>query len=120
MISIRMLKVCDASIYKPLDLIFWSYLENGKFPTEWKKAIVVPAQKQNLKNYRPVSLLPVAGKIFERLLYNNMYEFFTDNNLISPNHSGFKPGDSCVNKLLSITHDIHKSFDDGLEIRGIS
>ena len=80
MISIRMIKICDASICKPLELIFRSCLENGKFPTEWKKANVVPAHKkgdkQNLKNYRPISLLPVAGKIFERILYNNMYEFF--------------------------------------------
>ena len=48
-----------------------------------------------------------------------MCEFFTENNLISPNQSGFKPGDSCINQLLSITHEIYKSFDDGLEIRGI-
>ena len=48
-----------------------------------------------------------------------MYEFFTENNLISPNQSGFKPGDSCINQLLSITHEIYKSFDDGLEVRGI-
>ena len=84
MISIRMMKICDASICKPLELIFRSCLENGKSRTEWKKANVVPAHKkedkQNLKNYRPISLLPVAGKIFERILYNNMYEFFTENN----------------------------------------
>ena len=48
-----------------------------------------------------------------------MYEFFTENNLISPNQSGFKPGDSCINRLLSITHEIYKSFNDGLEVRGI-
>ena len=48
-----------------------------------------------------------------------MYEFFTENNLISPNQSGFKPGDSCINQLLPITHEIYKSFDDGLEVRGI-
>ena len=88
MTSIRMIKICDASICKPLELIFGSCLENGEFPTEWKKANVVPAHKkrdtQNLKNYRPISSLPVAGKIFERILYNNMYEFFTENNLTSP------------------------------------
>ena len=88
MVSIRMIKNCDASICKPLELIFRSCLENGKFQTEWKKANVVPAHKkgdkQNLKNC-PISLLPVAGKISERILYNNMYEFFTENNLISPN-----------------------------------
>ena len=48
-----------------------------------------------------------------------MYEFFTENNLISPNQSGFKPGDSCINQILSMTHGIYKSFDDGLEVRGI-
>ena len=48
-----------------------------------------------------------------------MHEFFTENNLISPNQSGFKPGDSCINQLLSITHEIYKSFDDGLEVGGI-
>ena len=48
-----------------------------------------------------------------------MFKSFTSNNLISPNQSGFKPGDSCINQLLSITHEIYKSFDDGLEVRGV-
>ena len=42
-----------------------------------------------------------------------------DNNLISPKQSGFRPGDSCINLLLSITHDIFISFDNGLERRGV-
>ena len=46
MISIWMIKICDASICKPLKLIFRSCFENGKFPTEWKKANVVPAHKK--------------------------------------------------------------------------
>ena len=48
-----------------------------------------------------------------------MLRFFTSNNLISPNQSGFKPGDSCINQLLSITHKLYKSFDDGLGTRGV-
>ena len=71
-----------------------------------------------MKKYRPIPLLPVAGKIFEIILYNNLYELFTEKNLISPNQSCFKPHDSCNNQLLSITHEIYKSFDDGLEVRG--
>ena len=55
MISIWMIKICDASICKPLELIFRSCLENGKFPTERKRANVNPphkkGDKQNLKNY---------------------------------------------------------------------
>ena len=48
-----------------------------------------------------------------------MYKFFIENNLISPNQLGFKPDDSCIDKLLSITHEIYKSFDNGLEVRDI-
>ena len=48
-----------------------------------------------------------------------MFRFFLDNKLISTNQSGFKPGDSCINQLLSITHKIYKSFDDGLEVRSV-
>ena len=43
-----------------------------------------------------------------------------ENKLITPHQSGFKPGDSCINKLLSITHEIYKYFDDGLEVRSVS
>ena len=75
--------------------------------------------KQELKNYRPISLLPVSSKIFERLLYGSMFKFFTENNLISLNQSGFKPADSCVNQLLSITHQIFKSLDNGHEVRSV-
>ena len=61
------------------------------FPTEWKKVNVVPfhekGDKQILKNCRPISLLPIAGKIFERLFYGRMFEFFIENNLISKNQS---------------------------------
>ena len=48
-----------------------------------------------------------------------MFEFFSENELISHNQSGFRPGDSCINQLLCITHDIYQSFDDGLETRGV-
>ena len=44
--------------------------------------------------------------------------FLPKNNVISENQSGFKPGDSCINQLLSVTHEIYKSFDDGFDIHG--
>ena len=106
-----MLKLCGKSIYEPLDLIFQSYMKQGKFPTEWKKTNVVPVHKkggkQIMKNYRPVSLLPICRKIFECLIYDNLFEYFIENDLISQNQSGFKPGDSCINQLISIIHEIY-------------
>ena len=88
-------------------------------PTHSKLQKILKGDKQILKNYRPISLLPIAGKIFERLLYDKMFEFFIANNLISKNQSGFRPGDSCINQLLSITHEIYQSFDDNLEVRAV-
>ena len=123
MISIRMLKICGKSICKPLRLIFQDCIDNGIYPLDWKKANVVPAfkknDKQSIKNYRPISLLPICGKIFERVLFNNMFSFFMENQLISEKQSGFKPGDSCTFQLLSIVHEIYQSFDDNYEVRGV-
>ena len=110
MLSIRMIKLCRNTICKPLSITFKDCLNEGKFPHEWKKANVVPVynkgNKHSLENYRPISLLPICSKIFERLIYNEMFIFVTKNNLISRNQSGFRPGDSCVNQLLDITHEI--------------
>ena len=123
MISIRMLKVSGDAIIEPLFKIFKNCLKCGIFPDDWKKGNIVPifkkGDKQNIKNYRPVSLLPICSKIFERIIYDNMLKYFLDNNLITPKQSGFRPGDSCINQLLLITHDIFTSFDNGLEVRGV-
>ena len=65
-ISIRMLKMCGSSMYKSLEIIFQQCTETGVFPSEWKKANIVPIHKnrdqQTLENYRPMSLLPICGK----------------------------------------------------------
>ena len=90
MLSIPMIKLCENSKCKPLSIIFNDCLKEGKFPSDWKKAHVVPVHKkgdkQCLKNYRSISLLPICGKIFERLIYKELFTFVADDNLISLNH----------------------------------
>ena len=63
-------------------------------------SIYQKGDKQDLKNCRTVSLLPICSKIFERLIYSEMFGFFLDKGLISANQSGFKPEDSRINQLL--------------------
>ena len=58
-------------------------------------------------------------RILVRLLFNEMFPFFIKNGLILQNQSGFKLGETCVNQLLSITHEIYKSFDDGFDVRSV-
>ena len=52
-------------------------------------------------------------------MHNSLFEYFIENDIISPNQSGCKPGDSCTNQLISVTHEIYQSFDDGFEVRGV-
>ena len=110
-----MLKLCDKSIVKPPPIIFKNCKLRKTFPDLWKKANVVPIHKKGekdfIKNYRPVSLLPIFGKIFERLIFNSLFKYIDENELLNPNQSEFRPFDSCVNQLLSINHEIFSKFD---------
>ena len=85
-ISIAMLKLCPLEVSKPLFLIYQKCLLNGSFPSAWKLANVQPVYKKNSKqdkqNYRPISLLPVCGKIFEKIIYDSLYSFLVTNNLL--------------------------------------
>ena len=106
-------------------IIFETALETGNYPKSWKCGNIVPVHKKEeknlVKNYRPISLLPIFGKVFEKILYNNLFSYLKENDLIVKNQSGFLPGDSCISQLLSITDDIYKAFDGNpsLEARGV-
>ena len=109
-ISIRMIKLCGKTIAIPLKLIFRSMLEESVFPDDWKKSNVVPIHKRDsknlIKNYRPISLLPIFSKIFERLIFSSLFNYFIQNKLFTECQSGFIPGNSCVAQLLSVIHEI--------------
>ena len=64
------------------------------------------------KNYRPISLLPIYGKILEKIIFDVTYKHLKDNDLFTPNQSGFRPGDSTINQLLYISHKIFTAFED--------
>ena len=72
-------------------------------------------------NYRPVSLLPTCSKIFEKLIFDSIYEFLNKNNLFNNNQPGFRPNDSCIHQLIASTHNILSAFDTNpsLEVRGV-
>ena len=86
---------------------------------------MVPVHKKEkkmlLNNYRPISLLPIFGKMFERVTYNSLFYYFQSNRLFTPSQSGFLPGDSCIAQLLSIIHEIQTAFDENptVDVRGV-
>ena len=124
-ISIKMIKICTQSLTLPLKIIFEHSLKKGKFPDIWKKANVVSVHKREdkvlVKNYRPFSSLPIFGKMFERVIYNSLFNYFQSNRLFTPSQSGFLPGDSCIAQLLSLIHEIQTAFDENptVDVRGV-
>ena len=75
-ISGQMLLLCDESVMLPLQIIFTNILSTIIYPDMWKLAKVAPifkkVNKQLIKNYRPISPLPVYGKILEKIIFNNL------------------------------------------------
>ena len=122
-ITSRILKICDDSISTPLFIIYKNCISKGHFPKKWKKANVAPIHKKNERNlasnYRPISLLPICGKIFEKIIYDNLYCYIFNNNFITDKQSGYRRHDSTTKQLLSITHEIYKAFDDSKELRAV-
>ena len=83
--------------------------------------LFIKKEEYIVNNYRPVSLLPIASKIFEKAIYHNLLNYIERENLLNINQSGFRANDSCINQLISITHEIYRAFNcnPSLEVRGI-
>ena len=83
-------------------------------------AALIMGDKQLIKNYWPISI-PICGKIFEKIIFNNLYNYLNVNNLITKSQSGFRPGDSTTNQLLYLVNEIHEAFENpkSLEVRAV-
>ena len=72
-----MIRICDKLLLKPLIVLFMNSIKSSCYPDIWKKSNIIPVHQKNHKqlveNYRPVSLLPIFGKIFEKIIFNRIY-----------------------------------------------
>ena len=122
-ISPRFLKEARAELAPVLAALFNLCLKASRFPKIWKRATVIPLHKKDSKNltnnYRPVSLISIVARVFERVVFKHIYNHLHDNFLLSPNQSGFLPGRSSVTQLLEICDIMCKALDKGTEIRVI-
>ena len=124
-ISIKMIKICNEAVTIPLKIIFEESLKKGIFPDIRKKGNIISAHKKEdktlINNDHPISLLPIFGKIFERVIYNSLFNYFLSNKLFTPSQPGFVPGDSCIAQLLSIIEEIQTAFDENptVDVRGV-
>ena len=131
-ISIFVLKKCSSLISGKLTKFINSFMDDGYFPHILKIGKITPIYKkddpQKLGNYRPISILPISGKVFEKVIYSRLYSFMNCMNVIYNMQFGFRKNHSTshainysINKILGevekkrhvigIFIDLSKAFD---------
>lgn len=116
-ISAKLIRECADIISGPLCDLFNKSLMSGIFPDDWKCARVIPLFKQgeslDLNNYRPISVISVVAKVFERIVYDQLYNFLSNEGIISKQQSGFRSLHSTVSALLEATDSWAFNIDRG-------
>ena len=104
-------------IVNQLANIFNKSFLTGIVPSKLKIAKVIPLYKTKdpalFSNYRPISLLPFFSKILERLMYNRLYNFLTEHNILFMNQFGFRKNYSTFLALMDLVDSISKNIDEG-------
>ena len=97
--------------------LFNKSLFAGKFPEDWKIARIAPIFKSGAKdersNYRPISVLPFISRLFEKLIFNQFYEYLDANKSLYEHQSGFRLLHSVATALLASTNDWYLNIDKG-------
>ena len=104
-VSYSMIKNAPPAYIQQLAKLYTRSLQEGKLPSLWKLATIIPIPKKN-KSYRPISLLSVIGKIMEKIILHRIRW-----SAISPNirATGFKPGSGTRDAISILLHDISSS-----------
>lgn len=112
------IKRCRTAITLPLTIIFNRSLQDGVFPTEWKKTRILPIFKnhdqKDVKNYRPISILSCLSKLFESLLYPHIFTHIK--NYLTEFQHGFYKGRSVETNLVLAVSDIAREIDNGEQV----
>ena len=122
-IPIYILKIANQFFSDKLCAIVNLSFQTGIFPDLCKLAKVIPIFKKEdpllCENYRPISLLPIFSKIFEKIIYKQMYNYLVQFNLIYKRQFGFRAKYSTNHALISTTEEIKTKIDMGLFIGGV-
>ena len=106
--SARLLRECPDLISESLSLIFNQAIDNGIFLDEWKSVRMTPLFKKtgntiDPPNYRPISIILVVANVFQRIVYDQLYHYLNENDLLSQHQSGFHSLHSTVTPLIEAT-----------------
>ena len=116
-ISNNLLKQLSSSISYPLEIIFNQSIQQGIFPMLMKKVEVIPLYKgkdrEEVVNFRPISLLITISKLLEKIVYKRVYKFLDDNSILYDSQYGFRSKWSCSQAIAELTGKILQAREDG-------
>ena len=116
-ISSRICKDAFLALPEQLTFLFNSSLETGIFPEAWKRAKVVPIYKGgnrgDVSNYRPVSLLPLPGKLLEKIVHDRFSSFLDETSFLTDHQGGFRKGFSTTSTIADLTDEFFTSINRG-------
>ena len=111
-----MLKNTFRAISVPLLKLFNLSLRSHSYPHIWEVAHVMPVfikgDRSLVSNYRPILLVSCVGKVFERIIFKNVYNYLVDNSLIYKYQSGFLPGHSTFHHLIRVIHHTYLALEN--------
>lgn len=117
-LNITLINLCCPYIVKFITNIINCCILEAYFPLSWKQAVIIPIPKieepTEFKHLRPISILPIFSKIFEKIINQQLRDHINDYNILPENQSGFRPAHSCTTAILKITDDIHDAADKGM------
>ena len=121
-ISFNVVKKCFSELCEPLKYVFNLSIETGVFPDKLKTARVLPVYKAgdigDLTNYRPI-VLPCLSKILERIIYNRLFSYVSQEKILYSKQFGFQLGHSTKHAILQLANQIHESFENNLYTLGV-
>ena len=116
-VASKPIKLAKESLCSSIKDLVNQSLSEGTFISEWKSAKVIPLHKKGdvneVKNYRPISVLSATSKILERIVHSQFYNYLTKHSILSKLQFGFRPGHSTGAALASLTHPWHCAIDIG-------
>ena len=106
-LSIKLLKIAASAISPSICKLMNHCISKNEFPSQWKIARVTPifknqGQKDDKSNYRPISVLPILSKVYEKHIHESLYEYCNKNNILHNLQSGFRKGYSTESALIRI------------------
>jgi hypothetical protein len=122
-IPIVLVKKTAHLICRPLSKLYNNCMRDGIFPSIFKTGKVTPIYKKEnkecIENYRPVSILPLFGKIFEKIIYNRLYAFLTAKGILHDEQFGFRKRHSTAHALHKSVESISNNLENGRHVLGV-